>query len=185
MSDIDDVKNLAQSKKAKKVNERIQQEKLLKERIQHKEQYLNDLHVRLKDLKKQLKRDVKIIIKKNDSGLDVYLGTSPLLGKPYKHFKFYECDDIEAEIERIKESAADMLAEGYIAGTPEWVYVFYQIIGVILGTLSGIGIWVILGITAGIWGILLGWIPAIIAGKIISMYWPVLILISVLFYYDS
>ena len=192
MSDIDDVKRLAQSKKAKADNERILQEKLQNERIQYEEQSMNDeeqsmndLYIRLKDLKKQLKNDVKIVIKKDNSKLDVYLGISPLLGTPYKHFSFNECDDIEIEIERIKESAADMLTEGYKYELPFWVGASYQGIGAILGGLSGLGTWIIIGIAGGLWGWLLGWIAALIVGMIMMTVWPILILIAIAIYINS
>jgi hypothetical protein len=48
------------------------------------------------------------------------------------------------------------------------------------GILSGLVAWMIIGSTYGMWGVLLGWIPAAIIGTIAGLLWPLAALAAVI-----
>jgi len=55
----------------------------------------------------------------------------------------------------------------------------------VCGGLSALVAWIIIGSTYGMWGVLLGWIPAAIIGVIAGLLWPVAAIATVIgiFYY--
>jgi hypothetical protein len=58
------------------------------------------------------------------------------------------------------------LLDGFLDGP-------YQFGAVICGILSGLVAWIIIGSSYGMWGVLLGWIPAALIGLIAGFLWPV------------
>ena len=56
----------------------------------------------------------------------------------------------------------------------------YQFGAIICGGLSALVAWIIIGSSYGMWGLLLGWIPAAIIGVIAGFLWPVAAIATVI-----
>ena len=103
--------------------------------------------------------------------MDVFLGASPLIGKPYRHFNYNGDTDVDNVMTEIKESTATLITQGYKWCAPEWIEILYESISWIIGVLSGIGTWIGCIVVGNVWGFLFGWIPAIIVALIMGAFW--------------
>lgn len=86
--------------------------------------------------------------------------------KKLKGFENANCSTPDDVIEKLSEAAAQFLLEPPEEELAEWV----RWTGIVLGVISFVIVWVLFCF-GGVWGFLLGWIPAYVAGLIVRYGW--------------
>lgn len=62
--------------------------------------------------------------------------------------------------------------EDFIDDLPWW----YKVPAMLVGFVTGMGVWIATLFSWGFFGIIFGWIPGLIAGWVVGLLWPLIII---------
>jgi len=102
------------------------------------------------------------VVKKSNDEVNILIGSYGVIREPYGRFRYSGEDESEEFLERIKDSVATVLVEGYSYELPEWLTRLIAFCCFIAGAILGIVIWMICEREWDTWGLVLGWMPGTI-----------------------
>jgi hypothetical protein len=205
VNDLNKLQALAKAAREKAETETAEQAERSKSIQIQKDALFAAMVARLNLFKESLKSDVPAYISANSSEISVSISEfHRYISKPYRKFKisvahtgydfFNEIpvngegkpEDRNAHYCLTEESVINLLTKGAAQfvnrdrttsnwSPPAW----YETIGNILGWLGFVGTWVAL-LSGGLWGVLLGWIPALCALFFLRTLWGIFLVFGVI-----
>lgn len=141
---------------------------------------------------------MSMVPSKNDPFVVVCIGSaSPLLAKPAHRvsisagpsdssFSIRSTDEgnfslwgltLDGVIDNLSKLVAELIENPRAYRFPSWVTQTYEFGAKIVSTVVFFGTWIAVGSTGGLWGVLLGWLPASLAALVLGGLWPLAALI--------